>query len=306
MPILPLTALTLCLLLTGAVPPAASADTLSERIAALTKGFDGTVSVYAKNLDTGQDFALRADAKVRTASTIKLPILCALEAMVAKGGIAWTLPVPVRAEDRVSGSGVLAELSTGAILPLRDIATLMIIVSDNTATNLVIDRITADAVNDFLDTLGLSATRSMRKVRGDGTALKPAEGWSRAGRQPDNQRFGIGSSTPREMVKLLELLEQGKVVSPAASKDVLDLLKRQQFKTGIGRRAADDVQVASKSGALDALRSDVGIAYTKGGRIAMAITIDDMPVIDYSPDNAGEELIWEISKALMTGLARPK
>lgn len=122
--------------------------------------------------------------------------------------------------------------------------------------------------------------------------------------EPENQRFGIGSSTPREMVKLLEMLEQGKVVSPAASKDVLDLLKRQQFKTGIGRRVGDDVQVASKSGALDALRSDVGIAYTKGGRIAMAITVDDMPAIDYSPDNAGEELIWEISKILIAGLAR--
>lgn len=282
-----------------------AADPLTDRITALTKGFNGTVAIYARNLDTGQDFAVGADTRVRTASTIKLPILCALEDLVAKGRIAWTLPVPVRAEDRVSGSGVLAELSPGATLPLRDVATLMIIVSDNTATNLVIDRITADAVNDYLDSIGLTATRSMRKVRGDGTALKPAEGWSRAGQQPENQRFGIGSSTPREMVKLLEMLEQGKIVSPAASKDVLDLLKRQQFKTGIGRRVAGDVQVASKSGALDALRSDVGIAYTKGGRIAMAITVDDMPAIDYSPDNAGDELIWEISKILMAGLARP-
>ena len=297
-------ALMVCLVLTLAIPRPAAADTLSDRIAALTRGFKGTVSVYARNLDTGQDFAVGADTKVRTASTIKLPILCALEDLVAKGRIAWTLPVPVRAEDRVSGSGVLAELSPGATLPLRDVATLMIIVSDNTATNLVIDRITADAVNDYLDTLGLTATRSMRKVRGDGTALKPADGWSRAGKQPENQRFGIGSSTPREMVRLLELLEQGQVVSPTASKNVLDLLKRQQFKTGIGRRVGGDVQVASKSGALDALRSDVGIAYTKGGRIAMAITIDDMPAIDYSPDNAGEELIWEISKVLMAGLAR--
>ncbi len=205
---------------------------------------------------------------------------------VAKGRIAWTTPVMVRAEHQVSGSGILGELTPGITLSLRDVATLMIIVSDNTATNLVIDRITADAVNDYLDTLGLTATRSMRKVRGDGTALKPAEGWSRAGKQPENQRFGIGSSTPREMVRLL------------------DLLKRQQFKTGIGRRVGNDLQVASKSGALDALRSDVGIAYTKGGRIAMAITVDDMPVIDYSPDNAGEELIWEISRVLMAGLAR--
>ena len=62
--------------------------------------------------------------------------------------------------------------------------------------------------------------------------------------------------------------------------------------------------MASKSGSLDALRSDVGIAYTKQGRIAMAITVDGMPRIDYSPDNAGNQLIWEIAKALMQGLGR--
>jgi len=286
------------------VPRVAAADPLADRIAALTKDFKGTVSIYAKNLDSGRDFALNADAKVRTASTIKLPILCALEALVADGRLSWTTPVTLRAEDKVSGSGVMGELSVGTTLPMRDVATLMIVVSDNTATNLVLDRITPDAVNDFMDSLGLPATRSMRKIRGDGTALKPAEGWSRAGRLPGNQRFGIGSSTPREMVTLLERLEQGKVVSAAASMDVIGMLKRQQYKTGIGRRAGAGTEVASKSGSLDALRSDVGIAYTPGGRIAMAITVDDMPAVDYSPDNAGEGLIWEMAKVLMTGLAK--
>ena len=112
-------ALTFGVILTAAGHGLTAADTLAERVAALTKGFSGTVAVYARNLDTGQDFAVGADTKVRTASTIKLPILCALEDLVAKGRIAWTLPVPVRAEDRVSGSGVLAELSPGATLPLR-------------------------------------------------------------------------------------------------------------------------------------------------------------------------------------------
>ncbi len=286
------------------LPYGASADTLADRIAALTSSFTGTVSIYARNLDTGRDFAVNADAKVRTASTIKLPILCALEALVAEGRVSWTMPITLRAEDKVSGSGVMGELSPGTTLPLRDVATLMIIVSDNTATNLVLDRITADAVNDRLETWGFTATRSMRKIRGDGTALKEAEGFSKAGRLPENQRYGIGSSTPREMVMLLDRLEQGKIVSPEASKDVIGILKRQQFKTGIGRRVDAKTEVASKSGSLDALRSDVGIAYTPGGRIAMAITVDDMPVTDYSPDNLGEELIWEISKVVMAGLAR--
>jgi beta-lactamase class A len=180
----------------------------------------------------------------------------------------------------------------------------MIIVSDNTATNLIIDRITADAVNAYMDTLGLGATRSMRKVRGDGTELKAAEGWSRAGLLPENQKYGLGVSTPREMVTLLEMLEQGRVVNAAVSRDVIGLLKRQQYKTGIGRHVPDGVEVASKSGSLDALRSDVGIAYTPGGRIAMAITVDDMPQIDYSPDNVGDKLISEIANVVAAGLGR--
>lgn len=286
------------------VAPAAAADPLADRIAVLTKGFAGRVSIYARNLETGREFGIEADTRVRTASTIKLPIICALESLVAAGKVSWMTAVPLTAESRVSGSGVIQELAPGTRLTMRDLAVLMIVVSDNMATNLVLDHITADAVNDYLDTIGLTATRSMRKIRGDGTQLKPAEGWSRAGRLPGNDAFGIGSSTPREMVTLLDLLARGKVVSAEASQDVLDILMRQQFKTGIGRRTGADVEVASKSGALDRLRSDVGIAYTKGGRIAMAISIDDLPAIDYSPDNAAEVLIGQIAQALMAGLAK--
>jgi beta-lactamase class A len=131
--------------------------------------------------------------------------------------------------------------------------------------------------------------------------LKPAEGWSREGEKPESKRFGIGASTSREMVRLLEMLEQGKVVSPAVSKAMLGVLERQQYKDGIGRFSGD-LRVASKSGSLDALRSDVGIVYTPHGRIAIAITVDDMPTVDYSPDNIGLKLIGDLSKVLITEL----
>lgn len=288
-----------CALLYVASAAAATAgDALADRVAHLTKDFKGTIAIYAKNLDTGRDFGLRPDDKVRTASTVKLPILCALESLVAAGAVRWNEPITIRTADQVSGSGVVGDLGDGTVLPLRDLAVLMIVVSDNTATNLILDRITADAVNDYLDTLGLTATRSLRKIRRDST---PPTGWSRAGRLPENEKYGLGVSTSREMVRLLELLYQGKVVSADASKDVLAIMKRQQDKAGIGRHAADDV--ASKSGALDALRSDVGIVRSKGGPIAMAITVDGMPEVDYSPDNAGSRLIWELSKVLVDGLA---
>jgi beta-lactamase class A len=200
---------------------------------------------------------------------------------------------------------MLADLEDGTRLSLRIVATLMIIVSDNTAANLVLDRISADAVNDFLDALGLGETRALRKVRGDGAVLAPPSGWSKAALVEANARFGLGVSTPREMVRLLEMLHRGQVVSAEASKDVLGILERQQYKDGIGRHAPDDERVASKGGALDALRSDVGIAYTKGGPLAMAITVDDMPRVDYSPDNAGALLVSELARLIADDLGRP-
>jgi beta-lactamase class A len=178
----------------------------------------------------------------------------------------------------------------------------MIVVSDNTATNLLLDRFTADYVNQQMDRLGLTATRSLRKVLGDNANLKAAGGWSRAGLIEENRRFGLGVSTPREMAALLEKIERGQVVSAAASKQMIDILKRQQYKHGIGRHM--EFEVASKSGSLDALRSDAGIVYSKGGRIALAITVDDMPKVDYSPDNPGEMLISRLSQMLVAGLTR--
>lgn len=279
-------------------------DAALARIATITKDFTGTVVLHAQNLRTGATLSVDADARVRTASTIKLPILCALEALVAKGDVRWDERIVLRDSAKVSGSGVLHELADGTVLTVRDLARLMIVVSDNTATNLILDRITADAVNAWLDTVELTATRSLRKIRGDGTDLVAASGWSAAGKVPGNDRFGIGVSTSREMVRLLELLHQGRVVSAAASASVLETLERQQFKDGIGRRAGAR-RVQSKSGSLDALRSDVGIIHTPGGPIAMAITVDGMPVIDYSPDNAGSELIWQLSQIVQEALGRP-
>lgn len=278
-------------------------DDAVERLSAVARTVPGTVSLYAKHLTNGREVALDADRLVRTASTIKLPILCALEALVASGRVRWDETIRLKDSDKVSGSGVVHELGEGTALTLRDLATLMIVVSDNTATNLVLERISADAVNDYLDALGLTRTRALRKIRGDGTALVPPSGWSRAGKDPRNEPFGIGVSTAREMVTLLERLHQGTVVNAAASKDVLGLLGRQQYKDGIGRRAGNLV-VQSKSGALDHLRSDVGIVHTPSGPIAMAVTIDGLATIDYSPDNAGNELIWQLSEVVQDVLGR--
>ncbi len=235
---------------------------------------------------------------MRTASTIKLPILCATFQAVQEGKLKWTDLTTLRDADKVSGSGILGEFSDGVKIPLVDLTHLMIVLSDNTATNLVLDRVTADYVNDYLEKLGMKGTRSMRKVRGDGADLKSPSGFSKAGLDPANQKFGLGSSTPREMVALLERIEKGEIVSGEASKEILKVLKRQRDTNGIARRMGDFV-VANKAGALDHLRSDVGIVYTKTSRIAMAITCEDVPKIDWTSDNEGLLLIAKIAEILV-------
>ena len=288
----------LILLLTLTVAHAAS---LGDKISAATAGFSGTVSIFAKNLDTGAVFALHPDERVRTASTIKLPILCATFEGVKEGRWKWTDIVTLHDSDKVSGSGILGEFSDGMKFPLVDIAHLMIVLSDNTATNLVLDKVTADYVNDYMDKLGLKGTRSMRKVRGDGADLKSPSGFSKAGLDPANQKYGLGSSTPREMVTILERLEKGEIVSPEASNEILKIMKRQRDNNGIARRVEGTV-VANKAGALDHLRSDVGIVYAKGNRIAMAITCEDVPKIDWTSDNEGLILISKIAEILVGDL----
>ena len=276
-------------------------ETLLRAIAQRLAGFQGQVFLYAKNLDTGAEFGLHADERVRTASTIKLPVLCALFDLVAQGQLRWDEKLTLKEEDKVSGSGILQELSAGLVLNLRDLSRLMMVVSDNTATNLVLGRVSSDSVNAYLEKIGMRVTRSLRQIRGDANQLKPAAGYSKAGQMEENKRFGIGVSTPHEMVWLLEQLTLGKIVSAEASKEILAIMKREQFKDGIGRRLGDNV--ASKGGALDALRSDVGIVYAPHARIAIAATVDGMPKVDYSPDNAGNILIADLTDSLLAGLA---
>ncbi len=280
-------------------PPAAWQRRLRDSVAL----FPGAVSLFAKNLDTGAAFGIRENERVRTASTIKVAIMVGVFAAVAEGRARWEEEFVLGESDKVGGSGVVRELSGGVRLPLRDLVHLMIVVSDNTATNLLLDRISGDAVNREMDKLGLEQTRVLRKILGGGKDVKPVpSGWTEAGRRPENQGFGIGVSTPREMVLLFEKIERGEAVSAEASREMIEILKRQQYRDGIGRRLGS-LPVASKSGALDRLRSDAGIVYAPGGRLAIAVTCDELPEVDYSPDNIGNRFISKLTGLLLEGLA---
>jgi len=264
---------------------------IKERIAA----FKGKVSLFAKNLDTGETYASDADDRVRTASTIKLAVMVEAFARVTEGKAKWTDELVLTKAARYGGSGVLPEISDGLRLTLRDAVNLMMVVSDNTATNLVLDYLSTDAVNARMDLLGFKQIRILRRV-GSG-------GESREGKEPDNKRFGLGVATPREMVNLMEKLERGEIISAAASKEMIELMKREQGRYAIGR-SLSTLPMASKYGALDHLRSAVGIIYAKKGRIAMAITCDEMPDINWSVDNPAYLLMSDLSEALIDGLQR--
>jgi beta-lactamase class A len=272
------------------------------RIEAAIHGFPGTVTLYAKNLDTGASYGIRPSDPVRTASTIKLAIMVECFAEVAEGKLSWTEPLKITEAEKVSGTGIAQDLSDGDVLPLRDFVDLMIVVSDNTATNLILNRIRGNAVNARMAQLGLQQTRVMRKILGDGTKLKPyPTGITDEGQKPENKKWGIGRSSPREMVTILEKLYRGELVSKSASEEMIAVLKRQRDHDCIGRDMKD-VTIASKSGALDHLRSDVGIVYSKRGAIAMAVTVEGIPEVAYTPDNPGDLLISALSEILVDEL----
>jgi beta-lactamase class A len=276
--------------------PAGSPQSLDDKVQAALAGFNGKAWIYARNLDTGKDYAFRADEQTRTASTIKLAIMAETFHQVAQGKVKWEDEIVLTKEKKQGGSGILFEFSDGTKIDLKTAVNLMIVVSDNTATNLVLDKIGADNVNDFMDSLGLSDIKSMRKIGGGGDAKAWAE--------PQNKLFGLGRSSPRQMVKLVEMMERGQIVSKEASAGMIAIMKRQQFKDGIGRGVPDTIPVASKSGALDRFRADVGIIYTRRGRIAMAITIDDMRVVAYDQENPGLAMLWKLSQILQDGLGK--
>lgn len=268
---------------------------LDQRVKAEVAQFKGKVNLYAKNLDTGAVYSLAGEEMVPTASTIKIAVLIEAFARVSEGKAKWTDELILTKEKKVGGAGILQEFSDGLHLNLRDAVNLMMILSDNTATNLVIDVLSADAVNARMEHLGFKDTRLMRRVFGGGVSAE--------GKKEENKRFGLGRTSPREMVAILEKLERGEIVSPSASKEMIELMKREQGTNGIWR-GQWRLPKATKSGALDALRSNIGILYHPRGRMALAITCDQMPEVDWTVDNPAMLLMSKLSEIVIEGLGK--
>lgn len=208
---------------------------------------DGVLGLAIKDLNSGEEFFIRADEVMPQASSIKIAILANLYLQAQQGRIKLTDQYTVRKDDLVSGSDIMLGLTPGVTrLSLRDLATIMVAVSDNSATNALIDRVGFENVNAMLESLGLHSTRLRRKMMD----LKAA------GEGRENV------STPREMMTLLETIYRGKLLNKEMTEDFLQVLSTHK-ESSMLQGLPDDVIAANKPGELEAVRNDSGIVLIK-------------------------------------------
>lgn len=278
-------------------------EALQRELATLAATHHGHVALYATQLNTGKTVGLDADRPVQTASVIKLTILYEAMEQVRAGKARWDEKLTLAKGDAVSGSGVLGLMDAPLTLTLKDVLTLMVIVSDNTATNLAIDRFGVDAINARIVWMGLKDTHLYKKI------MKPATGPMPA----DQPKFGLGKTTPREMAMVMERIGKCELAGPgeaaepgdAAICDVaLGMLKDQFYRDTIPRylEEVDSSEtgsaIASKTGSLNAVRADVAIVAGKTGPMVLSIFTYDNADKSWTVDNEGEVMIARLAKVI--------
>jgi beta-lactamase class A len=272
------------------VPDSASAQSFQTLRASLEQRIarhKGTVGLYLKDLKSGEALSIRGGEQFSSASVIKVPILVELFHQVEKGPLKLTDPVIMLASDQRPGSGVLQFLSTPHTLTIGDAATLMIILSDNSATNLIIDKIGIRNVNARMDSLGLHKTRLHAKVfLGTSTTIDTAA----------TRRWGFGVTTPEEMGRLFEQLYRGTAASAESSKQMLDMLRRNFDYEEIPRLLPPGVSVAHKTGKLNESRIDCGIVYNKTRDYVLCIFTAQNQDTSWRVDTEARVTIGELAR----------
>jgi len=220
----------------------------------------GVVGVAVRDLRGGRALDLRADERFPSASVIKVPLLVELLARVEEGDFTLEQRVTLRDADKVPGSGVLSMLHEGLELTLEDLAHLAITVSDNTASNMLIDLLSPERVNARLASLGMETTRLERKFYDFEAREKGRDNWASA----------------RELADLLLRIEGRQVVSPSACEKILAVMRKQQFTGRIARLLPPETPVASKSGSISTACHDIGVIYAPAGPLALAVLTRDV------------------------------
>jgi beta-lactamase class A len=282
---------------------------LDRDLAAIAAAHQGKVALYAENLKTGQTAALSPDQPVKTASTIKMGILLDAAEQIRAGHASFDEKLILTHANQVAGSGVLAQLDTPLPLTLRDTLTLMVILSDNTATNLAIDRLGLDQINATIRAAGLKQTVLYKKVYVPATGPLP----------PDQPLFGLGKTTPREMASImtrfatcnldLNATPNEKLATPQVSQVVcaaiLHMLRNQQDRDSLPRyletldTSEHGSAIANKTGALDQVRNDVALISTKSGPIVIAAFTFENQDQRWNGDNQAEQTLAKIAQAII-------
>jgi beta-lactamase class A len=282
-----------------------AADSLEARIAPIAKEHKGKVAVAVRNLRTGEEYYLNADEPMTTASLIKLAVMVETYWQAEEGKVSLDKTLTLKKEDKVPGAGVLTDSFTpGATFALRDAVRLMITVSDNTATNLVLDQIGIASTNARMEKLGLKETKVHAKVfKGSTTSIDKAR----------TEKYGLGSTTAREMVKLLEKLHHGNVVTPKACEEMLGILNKNQDNGMLARYLPPGVSLAHKTGAVSNARTDAGIVSMRDPAdkkvkplFAICVLTNQNEDQRWTVENAGQVTIAKIAKAALDHFAERK
>jgi len=248
---------------------------LGRTLDSLIAAHRGVVGYSLIDLDSGIRMNRRGDETFPTASLIKVPILVTVYHLVQRGELSLDDPLTVLKIDQVPGSGVAQFLHDGAVLTVHDAAWLMATLSDNTTTNLLLDRINIHRVWDMMDSLGLHHTKVHSKVFLRNTSIA----------MDSSIKYGLGVTTPNEMARLFELLARGQAVSPGADSAMLDILEHNDDETLL-QRSLDGVRAAHKTGATDSVRTECTLWYLRHRLIACVLTKENQDtrwILDSEP-----------------------
>lgn len=274
---------------------AATDASLQSKIEALSAQHHGKLALYVENLKTADTIAIDPDLPVPTASVIKLPILIEAMTQVKTGKHKLDEKITLRKDDTVQGSGILQFFDTPLAITFKDDLTFMIIESDNTATNLMIDQLGIKNVNDRITEMGLKDTYLYKKV------FKPATGPMPA----DQKKFGLGKTTAHEMAKVMESIVRCDLHDQTLCDAMLHMLRNQQYRNLVPHyiETSDTSEglslIANKTGSLDEVRNDVAVVYSKNGPIIISAFTYDNADKSWNNDNAAELLVAHIAKTVM-------
>lgn len=274
---------------------AATDTSLQQKIEAMAAQHRGKLALYAANLKTGDTVAIDADDPVPTASVIKLPILVEAMEQVKAGKHKLDDKINLQKNDIVQGSGILQFFDTPLAITLKDTLTFMIVESDNTATNLVIDQVGIKNVNDRIAQMGLKDTYLYKKVYKPATGPMPA----------DQKKFGLGKTTAREMGKVMESIVRCDLRDQTLCDAMVYMLRNQQYRNLVPHyiETSDTSEglslIANKTGSLDEVRNDVAVVYSRNGPIVISAFTYDNADKSWNNDNAAELLIAHIAKAVI-------